>query len=230
MNELTDFIKDELLRNGADLVGIGDLSELPPDAREEFPIGISIAVKYPDIVIQGIADLPTAAYNNWYIKLNDRLDSLATLGAESLKSRGYSAIAMTRAHVGSGESGDNTVLPHKTVATRAGLGWIGKSALLVTDQFGSMIRISSILTDAPLICAEPVNQSKCGDCMICTDACPARAVSGKIWSPELFRDEFFDSVKCRKTAKERAFKGHGGSNTICGKCIEVCPYTRKAWK
>ncbi|MCL1806226.1 MAG: 4Fe-4S dicluster domain-containing protein [Oscillospiraceae bacterium] len=229
MNDLTALLKDELLQHGADMVGIGDLSELPPDVRHDLTVGISVAVKYPDIVIQGIGEFPTGAYNNWYIKLNERLDMLVTLGAEKLQSLGYKAIAMTRAFVGNGETENNTALPHKTVATRAGIGWIGKSALLVTEQYGSMIRLSSILTDAPLDTAEPVNQSKCGDCMICTVACPAGAISGREWSTELSRDGFFDPGKCRKTAKERAFKGFGGGNTICGKCIEICPYTRQAW-
>lgn len=189
-----------------------------------------MAVKYPKEVIRGISDLPTQEYFNWYNKLNERLDMLVTLGAEALQMQGYTSIAQTRAQVGKGETKNNTVLPHKTVATRAGIGWIGKSALLVTEQYGSMIRISSILTDAPLITAAPVNQSKCGECTICRDACPAGAVSGKVWDVGLYRDEFFDPVKCRKIARERAKQGFGGENTICGKCIEVCPYTRRAWK
>jgi len=230
MNDLTGYIKSELLCHGADLVGVGNLTELPSEVRNNLPIGICVAVKYPADVIQGIKDLPTQEYNDWYNKLNSRLDMLVTFGAEALASLGCTAIAMTRTRVGSGESGDNTVLPHKTVATRAGIGWIGKCALLVTERYGSMIRLSSILTDAPLKADKPVNRSKCGGCMICTDACPAGAVSGKGWEPGIYRDDFFDPIKCRKTARERAEQGFGGGSTICGKCIEVCPYTRRAWQ
>ncbi len=230
MNSITGYIQDELLRRGADMVGMGDLTGLPPEIRHHLPIGICAAVKYPDEVIQGIADLPTREYNDWYNRLNERLDMLVTQGAELLWTMGYTALAMTRAQVGNGEAENNTALPHKTVATRAGIGWIGKSALLVTEKWGSMIRLSSILTDAPLETASPVNRSRCGGCMICTKACPAGAVSGKEWELGLYRDEFFDPVKCRQTARERAKLGFGGGNTICGKCIEVCPYTRNAWK
>lgn len=229
MSNLTGFIKNELLSHGADLVGIGDLTELPPEVRQNLPLGICVAVKYPAEVIRGIEDLPTQEYCDWYNRLNEKLDMLVTLGAEVLKTKGYTAIAQTRAQVGNGEEDNNTPLPHKTVATRAGIGWIGKSALLVTKQYGSMIRISSILTDAPLETAKPVNQSKCGECLICTDACPAGAISGKEWETGLYRDEFFDPVKCRRTARERSKQGFGGKHTICGKCIEVCPYTQRAW-
>ena len=227
MNELTVLIKEELFRQGADLVGIGDLTELPGEVRGNMPVGICVAVKYPKEVIERISELPTAEYNEWYNKLNKMLDKMVTYGAERLKEKGFQAVAQTRAQVGNGEKDNNTPLPHKTVATRAGIGWIGKSALLVTEQYGPMIRISSILTDAPLETAVPFNKSKCGACMICPRACPAGAISGKVWEVGLYRDEFFDPVKCRKTAKERSKKGFGGENTICGKCIEVCPYTKR---
>ncbi|MCL2696286.1 MAG: 4Fe-4S binding protein [Clostridiales bacterium] len=227
MNELTNFIRDKLLCHGADLVGFGDLTELPDEVRHGLPVGISVAVKYPPEVIAGIGELPTPEYRGWYLRLNGRLDMLVTLGAEALERLGYRAVAQTRARVGFGEDSDVTALPHKTVATRAGLGWIGKSALLVTREWGSLIRLSSILTDAPLEVAGPVNRSNCGACMICTEACPAGAISGREWALGLYRDAFFDAVKCRRTAEERSLLGFGGGDTICGKCIAVCPYTRK---
>lgn len=227
MTDLNCKIKTELLHFGADIVGFGDLNELPEDVREGMPIGISIAVVYPKEVIRGISELPTQEYREWYDKLNERLDMIVTRGAELLREMGYKAIAQTREYVGNGENKDNTTLPHKTVATRAGIGWIGKSALLVTDTYGSAIRLSSILTDAPLDTASPINKSRCGDCMVCANDCPAGAASGKSWEVGLYRDEFFDPVKCRTTARERAIQGFGGNITIYGKCIEVCPYTRQ---
>ena len=227
MNDLTRKFKVELLRLGADIVGFGDLEELPDDVRDGLPVGISVAVVYPPSVIRGIAELPTHEYREWYDKLNERLDMIVSRGAELLHEMGYNAIAQTREYVGSGESNDNTTLPHKTVATRAGIGWIGKCALLVTSEYGSAIRLSSILTDAPLYTALPINKSRCGDCMACKEACPGFAVSGKEWDVGLYRDEFFDPVKCRKTARDRSKQGFGGNMTICGKCIEICPYTQR---
>ena len=227
MTDLNRKIKTELLRLGADIVGFGELDELPDNVREGMPVGISVAARYPKEVIRGIAELPTQEYREWYDKLNMLLDAIVTSGAEIIREMGYRAVAQTREYVGNGESEDNTTLPHKTVATRAGIGWIGKSALLVTDQYGSAIRLSSILTDAPFYTALPINKSRCGDCMVCAKACPAGAVSGKLWEVGLYRDEFFNPVKCRKTAKERAKLGFDGDITICGKCIEVCPHTQR---
>ena len=228
MQDPTIKIYNELIKLGANLVSFGDLRELPADVRESFPIGITVAVKYPKEVIAGIAELPTQEYCDWYNKLNEKLDSIVTQGAEYLKSIGFNAVGQSRAKVGNGENELNTKLPHKTVATRAGVGWIGKCALLVTEQYGSMIRISTILTDAPLRTATPINESKCGGCTACADACPADSISGKSWEIGLYRDEFFDAVKCRAKARERVAQSFGGDVTICGKCIEICPYTRRA--
>jgi epoxyqueuosine reductase QueG len=184
-----------------------------------------VAVKYPKDVIRGIAEMPTAQYHEWYGRLNERLDTLVTLGAQVLQAHGFLAVAQTRERVGFGESENETLLPHKTVATRAGIGWIGKSALLVTKEYGSMVRLSSILTDAPLRVAKAVNTSKCGGCTACTNACPAGAISGGTWNVNRRREEFFDAVSCRATARERA-GSVGISETICGRCIAVCPHTR----
>jgi epoxyqueuosine reductase QueG len=150
---------------GAVLAGAGDLSELPANEREGLPIGISVAVAYPRHVIRGISELPTQDYHVWYNRLNEQLDSIVTQGAARLREAGFRAVAQTRENVGFGEDKDYTVLPHKTVATRAGIGWIGKCALLVTEQYGSAIRISSILTDAPLHTGTPINAARCGSCL-----------------------------------------------------------------
>jgi epoxyqueuosine reductase QueG len=62
--------------------------------------------------------------------------------------------------------------------------------------------------------------------MVCTNACPGKAISGKLWKADLDRDEFFDPLACRKKARELAAEKIRKEITLCGKCIEVCPYTQ----
>ncbi len=90
-----------------------------------------------------------------------------------------------------------------------------------------MVRLSSILTDAPLTAEEPVDRSGCGSCTVCRDACPAGAIHGITWEPGLARNTLFDYQKCRTAAQSRSLLGFGQSVDLCGKCIEVCPYTRR---
>lgn len=222
---LTTRIRMELLAHGANLVGFGDLSELLPEVRGGLSVGIAVAVKYPKDTIRGIHHMPTEEYYNQYNILNEKLDTLVEFGAELLRDNGFTAFPQTRAFVNQFLTGNSSLLPHKTVATRAGLGWIGKCALLVTEEYGSMIRLSSILTDAPLTTSKPINMSRCGDCRVCADICPAGAISGNLWKVGIDRDRFFDAALCRKTARERTMQSLQIELTLCGKCIEICPYT-----
>ncbi|WP_051824058.1 4Fe-4S double cluster binding domain-containing protein [Clostridium sulfidigenes] len=135
-------------------------------------------------------------------------------------------MAQTSTYVTSDEN-LTTYLPHKTVATRAGMGWIGKNALLVTQQYGSAVRISSVLTDMPVIPDMPINDSRCGKCSKCVDDCPATAIKGKLWNINSTREELLDPFKCRKKARELLRQRIGIEMSLCGKCIEICPYTQQ---
>lgn len=226
-NVIADILNAELRNKGADLVGYGDLSEVSPELRYDLPVGVCVAVKYPKEVIQGIADHPTPEYYAQYRRLNELLDGIVTYGAQILQENGYRAVARTLSEVAKQQTDYSSLLPHKTVATRAGLGWIGKCALLVTEKYGSMVRISTILTDAPLPVSPPVNDSRCAGCSECQTHCPANAVQGNTWSPTVQRDELVDAAACCATARKLSFQYLQKEMTICGRCIVSCPYTKR---
>lgn len=218
-------LKQLLLRHGAALVGFGDISELVKDQENDMRYGVSVAVCMTPNIVKDIENGPTEEYYLEYKRLNLFLDHLVVDGAVFLRVKGFKALAQTTTSVK--EFGNyRTLFPHKSFATRAGIGWIGKCALLVTEEYGSAIRISSILTNAPLVLSEPINRAKCNSCMVCVNACPAGAASGEEWDVTKDRDEFFNPVLCRKQARLRAAK-IGIESTICGKCIQICPYTQR---
>lgn len=224
----TEIIRNKLYELGADEVGFGDLKMLMPSETYNMPFGISIAVAYPKAVILGIAELPTKAYYEHYCAINERLDNIVGSGAEFIRSLGFDAIALTREFVGFGEDSDTTILPHKTVATLSGLGWVGKNALLMNARFGSAIRLSTIVTNAPIETSKPISSSNCGTCTKCRDACPAGAIKGTAWTAGIKRESLVDVIACRKVARERSERGFGIRGvTICGKCIEVCPFSQR---
>ena len=215
-----------LRQAGASVVGFADLSSLPEPATGGLKSGISVGVALDPEVVAGLAAGPTARYHAEYGRVNGALAQLTTLSADMLRERGFAAASGPATVRTVGEGRDTTLLPHKTVATRAGLGWIGHCALLVTPAFGPALRISSVLTNAPLTHAVPIERSHCGTCRRCVDACPAGAVKGRSWTAGMPRDQIYDAAACRKKASELA-TAQGIEVTICGICILACPWTRR---
>ncbi len=215
---------------GADLAGFADLRNLPSDIRDGFPCGISIAVALNPEIISGLINGPNRKYYAEYDRANRLLDSLGQYIARFLEGRGYKVRWLSATNTGIDAETLSTRLPHKTVATRAGLGWIGKCALLITQEYGSAVRITSVLTDARLPTGDAIDESQCGECRACVDVCPGQAPSGKEWQVNLHRDSFFNPFACRRTAQEWALKRKGIRDNICGMCIAVCPWTQRYLK
>ena len=118
--------------------------------------------------------------------------------------------------------------PHKTAATRAGLGWIGRHCQLVTRKFGLWIRLGTVFTDMTIPCGQPVERDSCGRCTRCVDACPAGALTGNAWYPGLPREDILDTRACDSWKIEHYFKYLKGHT--CGICSAVCPHGLKVLK
>jgi len=228
-NRLNAEIEQHQRRQGAAIIGFADLSGLPSDVRDSYRYGISIAVELNPKIVNIIGNGPSVEYYNEYKRTNNLLNKLAESGAELLKTKGFAALAKTQSVVIQDEKTKRTKLPHKTVATKAGFGWIGKCALLITEEYGPAIRITSILTNADLDVGVPITESRCGDCEKCKNSCPAGAVTGRQWQPGMNRDDFYHALDCKNKIIERG-KKIGLTEGTCGLCIWVCPWTQKHLK
>jgi GNAT superfamily N-acetyltransferase len=108
------------------------------------------------------------------------------------------------------------------------LGWIGKSALLVTEEFGPAVRLATVLTNAKFEVGKPISSSRCGDCEKCVVHCRAKAISGRNWKVGLEREAIYDAFACCDTARKLSKRISLPSTlVICGICINVCPWTEK---
>ncbi len=224
MTALEQEISDRLLAAGAAVVGVADLAPLDDATRQGFPMAVSFAMPLTPSIVAEITEGPTEAYSGEYSRLNALLTQAAQDLADLIVSRGWKAQARPA-------TGDWSVaslrapFQHKTAATLAGLGWIGKCALLVTPEYGPAVRWATVLTDAPLTTGVPIAESRCGDCTACVDICPGKACSGRNWSQGMLREEFWDPKACM-AGMQKISMARLGRSGICGMCIAVCPFTQ----
>lgn len=233
--QLNDHIKNLALELGADFFGIADLSLARKAILEQ---GGSVVAGYPRAISIGIAllhpivdQLPRRAEkavaveyrHHAYDVINNRLDLIASTLCSILQRESYRAFPVPASKRADDER-ICAVFSHKLAAHLAGLGWIGKSCLLITPEAGPRVRWATVLTDAPL---EPTGQpmeEQCKDCRECVNICPVEAFTGRPFRENEPREARYDARKCERYHKElEKMTGLG----VCGMCLYVCPHGRQ---
>lgn len=221
----TSELKKFILNNGASIVGIADLTLLndykhEPEVPKGFSRAISIGVRLSDEIINKITKGPTKAYVELYRETNNKLDKIATQTLKQLERNNYKTLRIP-ASKRINQQKLFGKFPHKTAAILSGLGWIGRSALLISFDLGPRVRFATILTNAPLIAGKAQETSNCGSCKICVDACPAEAITGELWFFGDPRSKIFNAHACGKHLKTQEKRV---GKAICGICVAVCPH------
>ncbi|MBN1294183.1 MAG: epoxyqueuosine reductase [Candidatus Latescibacteria bacterium] len=226
MDTLQLQINSVLMDNGASLVGFSDISDLSDDIRHSMNYAVSIAVALDPAIVGNISAGPTLDYFGEYKRVNSLLSGLCRKAGDVIRKNGYNAVTIDPTTENFNLITLTTPLPHKTSAIRAGFGWIGKSALLVTEKYGAAIRLATVLCNAEFDVENTATESKCVECRECVIHCPAKAIAGHNWEPGHERSRVYNAHECRETAL--TLSGNIGIHaTICGICINVCPWTQK---
>lgn len=122
---------------------------------------------------------------------------------------------------------DSAPLLERTLAAKAGLGWIGKNNMLINRRLGSFVFLAEMLVNIELPYNRTPMTDRCGGCTKCIEACPTKAI---------LPDRVIDSNRCisyltieNKEDISEEFKGRLQGWTFgCDICQEVCPWNRKA--
>jgi epoxyqueuosine reductase len=111
-------------------------------------------------------------------------------------------------------------------AAQAGIGWHGKSTMLIDERLGTWFFLAEILTTLELTPDEPV-PDRCGACDRCITACPTGAITAA---------HRLDARRCisyltieLKTAIPVELRPLIGDRIFgCDDCLDVCPWNRFA--
>jgi len=230
---IDQIVRKRLLPAENYIYGFADLTGLLQNKFTGFNYGISIGRKLDYKIVDKVINGPTPEYYSHYRQINEDLALLTKRISEDLNKNDIETLNIEPT-VSTSELDSiyfktlRTDLSHKMVATRAGLGWIGKSDLFISKKFGPRLRLVSILLKTPLKSkSKPIEISRCGNCNICVDVCPIKAANGKLWDITVDREKFFDPWKCRSQCAEFGKIRLGIDARICGICVAACPVGQK---
>ncbi len=121
---------------------------------------------------------------------------------------------------------DTGPILEKALAAQAGLGWQGKSTILLHPKLGTWLALGVIVTTLELPPDAP-HPDRCGTCTACLDACPTQAITAPYQ---------LDARRClayllieHPGAIPEEFRAAVGNRLFgCDECLDVCPWNKWA--
>lgn len=213
-------IKNILFDLGADLCKIASADRLAnaPEGfhpNDVFPDCKSVVVFAKAFPVGTLACNNTIPYTIARNVLSDILDKMSVEFCIKAQKLGIAAVPTgTISHVQYDEKTQRSrsIVSAKHCAVAAGLGRIGRNTLVVTPEYGNMVWLNAVLTNAELEPDEIIAGDPCPKgCSLCADNCKAGA----------FDTELFNQNACW----EYAFKTEAGKTFKfkCNKCRVICP-------
>ena len=212
-------IKKLLYSLGADLCGIASLDRFGNAPRGYHPVDvlpncqsvISFAVRFP---VDALLCRTDAVYTHIRNTITPKMDAIALDACIELEKAGILAVPIptNNSQWDAGTGRFRSIISQKHAAQAAGLGTIGRHSLLITPEFGSMVWLGAILTDAVLD-PDPMLEPVCNDCGLCVEACPINALEHTEMAQQACWDHAFgDNPETQSW------------EISCHKCRDVCPY------
>ncbi|MHA2620591.1 MAG: tRNA epoxyqueuosine(34) reductase QueG [bacterium JZ-2024 1] len=122
---------------------------------------------------------------------------------------------------------DTGAILERELAVRAGLGWIGKSTLLIAPRLGTYTLIGLVLTSLELAPDRPFVSDHCGKCRACIEACPTHAIHEGRWLDARACISYWTIENRGRVPPQYQ---HVKTNWWfgCDICQDVCPWNRWA--
>lgn len=195
-----------------------DPQQVMPDARSVIMLGTyTYGV---DHIVPSTPGTPRGKIGPWTRLYHFMSGQMADVVINYLAACGYKAVYTND-------------LPYRTLAAKGGMGEIGRNHFLYTKEFGSYIRLSCVVTDAPLqdtAIAYDFAKNRCGTCRICEQSCPTQCMhSDGSYDYDICLHQLLQGAgDAREGGIPHAFWGKtGGYLMRTGRCLEVCPRNSK---
>ncbi|PHS73832.1 MAG: tRNA epoxyqueuosine(34) reductase QueG [Cycloclasticus sp.] len=146
--------------------------------------------------------------------IRKKLQQLATLIEELIGPFGYRAFV------------DSAPVMEKSIAEKAGLGWIGKHSNLINKEAGSWFFLGELYVDLPLPVDQPI-KDHCGHCTDCIDICPTQAIVAP-YVVDSRRCISYLTIELQGAIPEHLRPLMGNHIYGCDDCQQVCPWNRFA--
>lgn len=214
-------VKEIAIKNGVDLFGVASVDRFenapigfhPKDVYSKTETVIAFAIKLPKESIYAENPVPFSHMNTLAMQ---KMDSITYNISSELDSLGLKNVLIPTDDPYLYWDGDNqegrAILSLRHIGYLAGLGKLGKNNLLINRDYGSMIQIGAILTNAKYESDPLAEYEVCPpNCRICLDICPQKALTG----------ETVIQKNCRPISNYKTEKGF----TIkqCFECRKRCP-------
>src|SRR5438105_4460264 len=111
-------------------------------------------------------------------------------------------------------------------AARAGIGWHGKSTMLLNRQFGTWFFLAEILTTLEFA-PDIAEKNYCGRCTRCIDACPTGAITAP-HQVDARRCISYLTIELKGSIPNELRPLIGDRIYGCDDCLDACPWNRFA--
>ncbi|MFA6435676.1 MAG: tRNA epoxyqueuosine(34) reductase QueG [Candidatus Gracilibacteria bacterium] len=213
MGEMTYMARDPLRRQS--------VKEILPEAKSVICLAVPYGHTHNEELPQNAGKVAQYAYGRDYHKVIEKmLKNLTRMLAEKFPE------AVFKSYV------DTGAVLERAYAAEAGIGFIGKNTMLITDEFGSWVFLSEILTTleiprekSAVERRENLDQETCGYCRLCHDVCPTGALSEK--GLDARRCISYLTIEYRGSIPIELRPLIGDRLFGCDACQEICPKNNK---
>jgi epoxyqueuosine reductase len=114
----------------------------------------------------------------------------------------------------------------RALAVQSGIGFLAKSAMVISPQLGPYLQLAELLTGEDLPPDAP-SPGSCGTCTACLDACPTGAITAP-FQVDARRCLSYTTIEHRGFVAPDLREAQGEWLFGCDICLEVCPFTKKS--